>query len=90
MPTIEVLVLLLAVAAAAAVIANRLKIAAAIVLVVTGVVLALIPWLPTVPLAPDLVLLIVLPPVIYSGPTAALGAENARRRPPLPSGNVRK
>jgi Na+/H+ antiporter len=70
MPTIEVLVLLLAVTAAAAVVAKRLKIPAAIILVLTGVVLALIPWLPTVHLAPELVLLVVLPPLIYSAAVA--------------------
>jgi monovalent cation/hydrogen antiporter len=70
MPTIEVLVLLLAVTAAAAVISARLKIPSAIVLVLTGVVLALVPWLPTVALGPRLVLLMVLPPVIYSAAVA--------------------
>ena len=70
MPTIEVLVLLLAVTAVAAVVANRLKIPAAIILVLTGVVLALIPWLPPVTLAPELVLLVVLPPLIYSAAVA--------------------
>ena len=70
MPTIQVLVLLLAVAAAAAVLAARLKIPPAIIWVLTGVVLALVPGLPTVALAPDLVLLMVLPPVIYSAAVA--------------------
>jgi Na+/H+ antiporter len=70
MQTIEVLVLLLAVTAAAAVVAKRLQIPAAIVLVLTGVVLALIPWLPAVHLSPDLVLLLVLPPLIYSSAVA--------------------
>lgn len=70
MPTIQILVLLLAVAAAAAVIAKWLKIPPAIILVLTGVVLALIPALPAIELAPDLVLLMVLPPVIYSSAVA--------------------
>jgi Na+/H+ antiporter len=70
MPTIQVLVLLLAVTAAAAVVAARLKIPPAIILVLTGVILALIPGLPVVELAPDLVLLMVLPPVIYSSAVA--------------------
>jgi monovalent cation/hydrogen antiporter len=63
--TIQTLVLLLAVVAAVAVVAARQKIPKAILLVLTGVVLALIPGLPTVELAPELVLLLVLPPVIY-------------------------
>src|ERR1700732_186525 len=68
--TIQILVLLLAVVAAVAVLAARLKIPPAILLVLIGVVLALIPGLPTVELAPELVLLLVLPPVIYSSAVA--------------------
>ena len=64
--TIQTLVLLLAVAAAVAVVAARLKIPQSILLVLTGVVLALIPGLPTVELAPEFVLLVVLPPVVYA------------------------
>src|SRR5947207_15283997 len=70
MPTIQILVLLLAVTAAAAVVAARLKIPPAIILVLTGLLLALVPGLPVVELAPDLVLLMVLPPVIYSSAVA--------------------
>src|SRR5215471_10986264 len=64
--TIQVLVLLLAVVAGVAVLANRLKIPPAILLVLTGVLLALIPGLPSVELAPELVLLLILPPFIYT------------------------
>ncbi len=69
-PTIQILVLLLVVVAAVAVVAARLKIPPAILLVITGVALALVPGLPTVELAPELVLLMVLPPVIYSSAVA--------------------
>jgi CPA1 family monovalent cation:H+ antiporter len=65
-PQIQIVVLLFVVVAAVAVLAARLKTPAAILLVLTGVLLALIPGLPTIELAPELVLLIVLPPVIYS------------------------
>ena len=65
-PQIQIVVLLFVVVAAVAVLAARLKTPAAILLVLTGVLLALIPGLPTIELAPGLVLLIVLPPVIYS------------------------
>jgi Na+/H+ antiporter len=68
--TIQILVLLLAVVAAVAVVAARVEIPQAILLVLTGVILALIPGLPTVELAPELVLLLVLPPVIYSSAVA--------------------
>src|SRR5690242_224683 len=63
---IQLLVLLLAVVAGVAVLANRLKIPPAILLVLTGVLLALIPGLPSVELAPKLVLLLILPPFIYT------------------------
>src|SRR5208282_368995 len=69
-PTIQILVLLLIVIAAVAVAAARLKIPPAILLVITGVILALVPGLPSVNLAPEFVLLIVLPPVIYSSAVA--------------------
>ena len=64
--TIRLLVLLLAVVAAIALLASRLKTPPAILLVVTGVALALTPGLPRLELSPDVVLLIVLPPLIYS------------------------
>jgi CPA1 family monovalent cation:H+ antiporter len=65
-PTIQILVLLLVIVASVAVAATRLKVPPAILLVLTGVALALIPGLPTLELSPELVLLLVLPPVIYS------------------------
>ena len=65
-PQIQVVVLLFVVVAAVGVLAARLQTPAAILLVLTGVLLALIPGLPTIELAPELVLLIVLPPFIYS------------------------
>jgi CPA1 family monovalent cation:H+ antiporter len=70
LPTIQILVSLLIVIAAVAVVGARLKIPPAILLVITGVVLALIPGLPTVELAPEFVLLLVLPPVIFSSAVA--------------------
>src|SRR5882757_4792478 len=68
--TIQVLLVLLAVLVAAALIARKLKIAPSIVLVIAGVVLALIPGLPAIELAPELVLLVILPPLIYSAGVA--------------------
>jgi monovalent cation/hydrogen antiporter len=69
-PTIQILILLLIVIATVAVAEARLRIPNAILLVITGVVLGLIPGLPTVELAPELVLLLVLPPIIYSSAVA--------------------
>jgi CPA1 family monovalent cation:H+ antiporter len=63
---IRVFVLLLAVLAAAAVVASRSKIPAAILLVLIGLTLSLTPGLPAMELAPEFVLLLILPPVIYS------------------------
>jgi monovalent cation/hydrogen antiporter len=68
--TIQILVSLLAVVAVVAVLADRLQIPSAILLVLAGVVLALVPGLPTLELAPELVLLLVLPPVIYASAVA--------------------
>ncbi len=68
--TFQILILLLVVISAVAVLARRLEIPPAILLVMTGVALALIPGLPTLQLAPDLVLVLVLPPVVYSSAVA--------------------
>src|SRR5436190_24280951 len=67
---IQILLIMLAVLAAAALIARRLNTAPSIVLVVAGVVLALIPGLPRIELAPEFVLLVILPPLIYSAGVA--------------------
>jgi monovalent cation/hydrogen antiporter len=68
--TLQILVLLLVVIAAVAFAAKRLQIAPAILLVLTGVVLALIPGLPPVNLAPHFMLLFVLPLIVYSSAVA--------------------
>ena len=62
---IEIIVFLLAVLAAVAVLARRLDTAPSILLVVAGIGLALIPGLPAIRLAPEFVLLVLLPPIIY-------------------------
>src|SRR3954453_14114519 len=63
--TIEIIVFLLAVLAAVAVLARRLGTAPSILLVIAGIVLALVPGLPAIRLAPEFVLLVLLPPIIY-------------------------
>jgi CPA1 family monovalent cation:H+ antiporter len=68
--TIQILLVLLAVLAAVALVARRLDIAPSILLVVAGVGLALIPDLPPIELAPELVLLVILPPLIYAAGVA--------------------
>jgi CPA1 family monovalent cation:H+ antiporter len=64
--TIQTVLLMMAVLAAVAVAARRLNLAPSILLVVAGIGIALIPGLPPVQLAPELVLLVILPPLIYS------------------------
>ena len=68
--TVQIAVLLLAVLAAVALAARRMDLPPAILLVVAGVALALVPGLPRVQLVPELVLLLVLPPLIYSAGVA--------------------
>src|SRR5712671_3184909 len=67
---IQILLVLLAVLVAAALIARRLRTAPSIVLVIAGVALAIVPGLPRIELAPEFVLLVVLPPLIYSAGVA--------------------
>jgi CPA1 family monovalent cation:H+ antiporter len=67
---IQVLLGLMLVIAAIAVVAKRLRIPPSILLVLTGVILALVPGLPRVSFAPEFVLLLVLPPIIYSSAVA--------------------
>src|SRR3954463_236751 len=68
--TIQIVLFLLAVLVVVAVAAQRLKTPPSILLVVAGIVLALVPGLPPVELAPELVLLVLLPPLIYSAGVA--------------------
>jgi len=68
--TMQTLLFMLAVLAAVAVIAKRLKLAPSILLVIAGVGMALVPGLPRVTLAPEVVLLVILPPLIYSAGVA--------------------
>src|SRR6202167_2639807 len=68
--TIQTILLLLAVLVIVAVVARRLNIAASILLVAAGIALALIPGLPRIELAPELVLLGILPPLLYSAGVA--------------------
>jgi monovalent cation/hydrogen antiporter len=68
--TIQILISLLIVIVAVSIISKRLKVPPSILLVIAGVVLALVPGLPPVTLAPEVVLLLVLPPLIYSSAVA--------------------
>src|SRR5262244_3249099 len=69
-PTIQLLVGLLLIISMVAFVAVRLKIPSSILLVLAGVGLALQPSVPDVELSPEVVLLLVLPPIIYSASVA--------------------
>ena len=68
--TFQTILLMLGVLAGVAVLARRLRIAPSILLVATGVGVALIPGRTTIELAPEVVLLMILPPLIYSAAVA--------------------
>jgi Na+/H+ antiporter len=66
----QIFLILLAVLAGVALLARRLDIAPAVLLLMTGIALAFIPGVPRLELPPDLVLLLILPPLIYSASVA--------------------
>ena len=66
----QIFLILLAVLAGTAHLARRVDIAPAILLLLAGVALAFVPGMPTLALPPDVVLLMVLPPLIYSASVA--------------------
>ncbi len=66
----QIFLILLAVLAGAALLARRLNVAPAILLLLTGIALAFVPGMPSLELPPELVLLVVLPPLIYSASVA--------------------
>jgi monovalent cation/hydrogen antiporter len=63
---IGLVLLMLVVAIAMSYLARRLRIAEPILLLLGGLLLALVPNLPTVELAPDLVFLLFLPPILFA------------------------
>src|SRR6266704_181786 len=62
----QIFVILLAVLAGTALLARRINVAPAILLLLAGTALAFVPGMPSLELPPELVLLLVLPPLIYS------------------------
>jgi monovalent cation/hydrogen antiporter len=66
----QIFLILLAVLAGTALLARRIDVAPAIVLLVAGIALAFVPHMPPLELPPELVLLVVLPPLIYSASVA--------------------
>jgi len=68
--TVETLLFMMALLAAVAIAAKRLNITPSILLVIAGIGIAFVPGLPKVELAPEVVLLVILPPLIYSAGVA--------------------
>src|SRR6202166_2803035 len=66
----QIFLILLAVLAGTALLARRTNIAPAILLLLAGTALAFVPGMPSLELPPELVLLLVLPPLIYSASVA--------------------
>lgn len=66
----QIFLILLAVLAGTMLLARRLNIAPAILTLLAGTLLAFVPGMPAIELQPQLVLLVVLPPLIYSASVA--------------------
>jgi CPA1 family monovalent cation:H+ antiporter len=66
----QIFLFLLVVLAGTALLARRANIAPAILLMLAGIALAFVPGMPAVELPPEVVLLLVLPPLIYSASVA--------------------
>jgi Na+/H+ antiporter len=66
----QIFLILLIVLAGTALIARRINVAPAILLLLAGIALAFVPGMPSVELPPEVVLLLVLPPLIYSASVA--------------------
>src|SRR5688572_5720918 len=83
MALLETVVLLLAFVALLAVVARRVGIPYPILLVLGGLVIGLVPGLPRVELEPDVVLLLFLPPILYSAAYLSSPRELWRNRRPI-------
>jgi Na+/H+ antiporter len=82
MHTIEIILLLLAVVTILAEVANKIKVPHPILLVLVGIVIGLVPWLPDFVLKPEIVFLLFLPPVLYAAAWSTSWPDfKAARRP---------
>ena len=66
----QLFLILIAVLAGTALLARRIDVAPAILLLLAGIALAFVPGMPSPELPPELILLLVLPPLIYSAAVA--------------------
>ena len=67
---LSLVVILCATVAALSVAAQRLRVAAPILMLVAGAAIAFVPGIPQVALDPELVLVLLLPPLLYSSGVA--------------------
>ncbi len=82
MHTIEIILLLLAVVTILAEVANKIKVPHPILLVLVGIVIGLVPWLPDFALKPEVIFLLFLPPVLYAAAWSTSWPDfKAARRP---------
>jgi monovalent cation/hydrogen antiporter len=79
----QIFLILLAVLAGTALLARRINVAPAILLLLAGTVLAFVPGMPSLELPPELVLLVVLPPLIYSASVAMSWREFKKNLRPI-------
>jgi monovalent cation/hydrogen antiporter len=79
----QIFLILLCVLAVTALVARRFNLAPAILLMLAGVGLAFVPSMPRVELPPELVLLLVLPPLIYSASVAMSWREFKKNLRPI-------
>lgn len=78
-----IFLILLAVLAGTALLARRVDVAPAILLMLTGIGLAFVPGMPGIELPPELVLLLVLPPLIYTASVAMSWREFRKNLRPI-------
>lgn len=83
MNPIELILLLLVVAAALAMVSQRLQLPYPLLLVVGGLVLAFVPGLPRARIDPELVMVIFLPPLLFSAAWLTSWRDFAANRRPI-------
>jgi len=66
MENIATIIILLAIVTALAEVTDRISIPYPILLVLTGITISMIPWLPDITLNPEVVFLVFLPPILYA------------------------
>src|SRR5690348_4272871 len=66
MRSVETILFLVVLGTVVAAFAGRLRVPAPALLVIAGLLIGLLPWVPPVRVSPDVVSLVVLPPLLYA------------------------